>query len=128
PPQVPMRVTLTEDKHRQFTGSVGYGSEEQARVAASWAHVNFLGDARRLGIRGKSSAVGRGRIGGAGEGRRVVGASELSRRRAAARHPGQILVARSRRAPRVQGTALLHSRFGVLGPGAGMGSEGTRVA
>jgi outer membrane protein assembly complex protein YaeT len=60
PPQVPMRVTLTEDKHRQFTGSVGYGSEEQARVAASWAHVNFLGDARQLGIQGKYSSLDRG--------------------------------------------------------------------
>jgi outer membrane protein assembly complex protein YaeT len=59
-PQVPMRITLTEDKHRQFTGSVGYGSEEQARVAASWTHVNFLGGARQLGFEGKYSSLDRG--------------------------------------------------------------------
>ena len=59
-PQVPMRVTLTEDKHRQFTGSVGYGSEEKARVGASWTHVNFLGDARQAGVEGKYSSLDRG--------------------------------------------------------------------
>ena len=59
-PQVPMRVTLTEDKHRQFTGSVGYGSEEKARVGASWTHVNFLGDARQAGVEAKYSSLDRG--------------------------------------------------------------------
>ena len=51
PVQVPMRVTLTEDKHRQFTASAGFGSEEKARVGASWTHVNFLGDARQARCR-----------------------------------------------------------------------------
>ena len=34
PPAVPMRITVAEDKHRQFTGAVGYGTEEKARVRA----------------------------------------------------------------------------------------------
>ena len=59
-PQVPMRVTLTEDKHRQFTGSVGYGSEEKARVGASWTHVNFFGGARQAGVEAKYSSLDRG--------------------------------------------------------------------
>jgi len=60
PVEVPMRVTLTEDKHRQFTASAGFGSEEKARVGASWTHVNFLGDARQLGLEGKYSSLDRG--------------------------------------------------------------------
>ena len=60
PVQVPMRVTLTEDKHRQFTASAGFGSEEKARVGASWTHVNFLGDARQAGLEGKYSSLDRG--------------------------------------------------------------------
>lgn len=58
--QVPMRVTLTEDKHRQFTGSVGYGSEEKARVKANWTHVNFFGGARQAGVEAKYSSLDRG--------------------------------------------------------------------
>jgi outer membrane protein assembly complex protein YaeT len=58
--QVPMRITLTEDKHRQFNASAGYGSEEKARVRASWTHVNFLGGARQLGLEGKYSSLDRG--------------------------------------------------------------------
>ena len=59
-PEVPMRVTLTEDKHRQFSASAGYGSEEKARVTAGWTHVNFLGDARQLGVQAKYSSLDRG--------------------------------------------------------------------
>jgi outer membrane protein insertion porin family len=59
-PQVPMRVTLTEDKHRQLNASVGYGSEEKARVRVSWTHVNFLGDARQAGVEAKYSSLDRG--------------------------------------------------------------------
>jgi outer membrane protein assembly factor BamA len=57
---VPMRVTLTEDKHRQFTASAGYGSEEKARVQAGWTHVNFLGGARTAGVEAKWSSIDRG--------------------------------------------------------------------
>ena len=59
-PQVPMRVTLTEDKHRQFEASAGYGSEERARVSTSWTHVNFMGDARQVGVEAKYSSLDRG--------------------------------------------------------------------
>ena len=55
-----MRVTLTEDKHRQFSASAGYGSEETARVSASWTHVNFMGDARQVGVEAKYSSLDRG--------------------------------------------------------------------
>jgi outer membrane protein insertion porin family/translocation and assembly module TamA len=60
PAQVPMRVTLTEDKHRQLTASAGYGSEEKARVRAEWTHVNFLGGARQAGLEAKYSSLDRG--------------------------------------------------------------------
>jgi outer membrane protein assembly complex protein YaeT len=59
-PQVPMRVTLTEDKHRQLTASAGYGSEEKARVRAEWTHVNFFGGARQAGVEAKYSTLDRG--------------------------------------------------------------------
>jgi outer membrane protein insertion porin family/translocation and assembly module TamA len=55
-----MRITLAEDKHRQFTASAGYGSEEKARVSGSWTHVNFMGEARQLGVEAKYSSLDRG--------------------------------------------------------------------
>ncbi len=60
PAAVPMRVTVAEDKHRQFTGAIGYGTEEKGRVRGEWKHVNFLGGARSAGIEGKFSALDRG--------------------------------------------------------------------
>ncbi len=60
PPAVPMRITVAEDKHRQFTGAVGYGTEEKARIRAEWKHVNFLGGARSAGIESKFSSLDRG--------------------------------------------------------------------
>ncbi len=58
--RVPMRVTLTEGKHRQFTAAAGYGSEEKARVRARWTHVNFFGGARTAGVETKWSSIDRG--------------------------------------------------------------------
>ncbi len=58
--RVPMRVTLTEGKHRQFTAAAGYGSEEKARVRAGWTHVNFFGGARTAGVETKWSSIDRG--------------------------------------------------------------------
>ncbi|MEO6011415.1 MAG: BamA/TamA family outer membrane protein [Vicinamibacteraceae bacterium] len=60
PAAVPMRITVAEDKHRQFTGAVGYGTEEKARVRGEWKHVNFLGGARSAGIESKFSSLDRG--------------------------------------------------------------------
>jgi outer membrane protein assembly complex protein YaeT len=60
PAAVPMRITVAEDKHRQFTGAVGYGTEEKARVRGEWKHVNFFGGARSAGIESKWSSLDRG--------------------------------------------------------------------
>ena len=60
PAAVPMRITIAEDKHRQFTGAVGYGTEEKARIRAEWKHVNFLGGARSAGVESKWSSLDRG--------------------------------------------------------------------
>ena len=59
-PAVPMRITVAEDKHRQFTGAVGYGTEEKARIRGEWKHVNFFGGARSAGIESKFSSLDRG--------------------------------------------------------------------
>jgi outer membrane protein assembly complex protein YaeT len=60
PAAVPMWVTVTEDKHRQFTGAAGYGTEEKARVRGEWKHVNFFGGARTAGLESKWSSLDRG--------------------------------------------------------------------
>jgi outer membrane protein assembly complex protein YaeT len=59
-PAVPMRVTVAEDKHRQLSGAVGYGTEEKARIRGEWKHVNFMGGARTLGLESKWSSLDRG--------------------------------------------------------------------
>lgn len=59
-PVVQMRVTVTESKTQRLRGTVGYGSEEHARVTANYRHVNFLGGARTAGIEGKWSSLDRG--------------------------------------------------------------------
>ena len=60
PAAVPMRITVAEDKHRQFTGALGYGTEEKARIRGEWKHVNFFGGARTAGIESKWSSLDRG--------------------------------------------------------------------
>jgi outer membrane protein insertion porin family len=60
PAAVPMRITVAEDKHRQFTGAVGYGTEEKARIRGEWKHVNFFGGARSAGVESKFSSLDRG--------------------------------------------------------------------
>ena len=57
---VQMRVTVTEGKTQRLRGTVGYGSEEHARVTANYRHVNFLGGARTAGVEGKWSSLDRG--------------------------------------------------------------------
>jgi outer membrane protein insertion porin family len=39
---------------------LGYGTEEKARIDTSYRHVNFLGDARTAGVRGRYSDLDRG--------------------------------------------------------------------
>jgi outer membrane protein assembly factor BamA len=57
---VPVRVTVTEGKHRRLNLGVGYGSEERARAQANWRHVNFFGGARTAGVEGRWSSLDRG--------------------------------------------------------------------
>jgi outer membrane protein assembly complex protein YaeT len=57
PPVVPVRVTVTEGKHRRVDLSGGYGSEERARAEIDWRHVNFFGGARTAGVRARYSGL-----------------------------------------------------------------------
>ena len=59
-PEVPIRVTVAEGKHRRVTFGAGYGTEEQARARIRWDHVNFFGGARHAGAEGKWSSLDRG--------------------------------------------------------------------
>ena len=54
---VPVRVTVTEGKHRRVTFGVGYGSEEKARAEIDWRHVNFFGGARTVGLFARYSGL-----------------------------------------------------------------------
>ncbi len=60
PTEIPTRVTVTEGKHRKVNFSLGYGSEERARVEADWRHVNFFGGARTAEVRARYSSLNRG--------------------------------------------------------------------
>lgn len=60
PPEIPTRVTVTEGKHRKVNFSLGYGSEERARVEGDWRHVNFFGGARTAGVHARYSRLDRG--------------------------------------------------------------------
>lgn len=60
PDTVPVKVTVTEGKHRKVNFGVGYGSEEKARVSADWRHVNFFGGARTMQLEGSYSALSKG--------------------------------------------------------------------
>jgi outer membrane protein assembly complex protein YaeT len=58
--EVPVRVTVTEGKHRKLTFGFGYGSEEKLRGTINWRHVNFFGGARTAGVEAKWSSLDRG--------------------------------------------------------------------
>ena len=60
PTDIPVRVTLTEGKHRKINFGVGYGTEERGRVDVDWRHVNFLGGARAAGVHARYSSLARG--------------------------------------------------------------------
>lgn len=60
PESVPVRVTVSETKHRKLNFGVGYGSEEKARTDVNWRHVNFFGGARTAGIEARYSSLDRG--------------------------------------------------------------------
>jgi outer membrane protein insertion porin family/translocation and assembly module TamA len=58
--EVPMRVTVAEGNHQRVNFSVGYGTEENARVDTEYHHVNFLGGARSAGVHARYSSLDRG--------------------------------------------------------------------
>ena len=57
---VPMKVTVTEAKHRRVRFSVGYGTEEKARAEGQYRRLSFLGGARSAGVHAKWSSLERG--------------------------------------------------------------------
>ena len=60
PEIVPVKVTVTEGKHRKVNFGLGYGSEEKGRASIDWRHVNFFGGARTLQLEGGYSALSKG--------------------------------------------------------------------
>ena len=58
--RVPMRVTVAENKHRHVNLSVGYGTEDKARVEARLRQLNVFGGARTGELHGKWSSLDRG--------------------------------------------------------------------
>ncbi len=53
----PVEVRVAERDPRSIRVSVGYGTEDLFRTRVSWLHRNFLGEARRLEVRGEYSAL-----------------------------------------------------------------------
>jgi outer membrane protein assembly complex protein YaeT len=60
PDVVPTRITVAEGPHQRVNFSVGYGTEEQARVDAEYHRLNFLGGAREAGAHARWSSLDRG--------------------------------------------------------------------
>jgi len=60
PPEVPMKVTVAEGPQHRVNFSVGYGTEEQARIDAEYHRLNFFGAARSAGAHVRWSALDRG--------------------------------------------------------------------
>jgi outer membrane protein assembly complex protein YaeT len=57
PTVVPMEVQVTEKPPRQISVGLGYSTEEEFHVSLDWRYQNWLGDGRRLWIRGKYSSI-----------------------------------------------------------------------
>src|SRR5262249_50782826 len=60
PPEVPMKVTVAEGQQHRVNFSVGYGTEEQARIDAEYHRLNFFGAARTAGAHVRWSNLDRG--------------------------------------------------------------------
>jgi len=60
PDEVPMKVTVAEGPQNRVNFSVGYGTEEQARIDAEYHRLNFLGAARSAGAHVRWSSLDRG--------------------------------------------------------------------
>ncbi len=59
-PDVPVRVTVAEGKHRRISTGIGYGTEEHGRARIRWEHLNLFGGAQKAGVEGKWSSLDRG--------------------------------------------------------------------
>jgi outer membrane protein assembly complex protein YaeT len=59
-PEVPVRITVAEGKHRKVTTGIGYGTEEHARARIRWEHLNLFGGAQKFGAESKWSSLDRG--------------------------------------------------------------------
>ncbi len=55
--RIELVFTVKEADPRQVKVGVGYGSEEEVRVMASWRHVNFMGGARELAVTARWSQL-----------------------------------------------------------------------
>jgi len=53
----PLVATVDERPPRSLSASIGYGTEEQYRARLAWEHRNFFGEARRLELSGRYSAI-----------------------------------------------------------------------
>jgi outer membrane protein assembly complex protein YaeT len=60
PAVVPMKVTVAEGNKNRVNFSVGYGTEEQARIDAEYRRLDFLGAARSFGAHARWSSLDRG--------------------------------------------------------------------
>src|SRR5262249_11722061 len=58
-PKVDVHIRVTEGPRHEVRTGVGYDTEEQVRVLASWRDYNFLGGARQLGFTARASFLGR---------------------------------------------------------------------
>ena len=57
PEVVPMTIDVKERPPREIKIGIGYSTEEQARVQASWSHYNWFGGGRQLTLSAKYSFV-----------------------------------------------------------------------
>ena len=60
PDVVPTRITVAEGPEQRVNLSVGYGTEEQARIDAEYHKLNFFGGAREAGVHARWSSLDRG--------------------------------------------------------------------
>jgi outer membrane protein assembly complex protein YaeT len=57
PRVVPMEVQVREKEAREIRAALGYGTEDRFRAQLQWRHNNWLGDARRLSVTARYSAI-----------------------------------------------------------------------
>ena len=103
PTEVPVRLSVTEGRHHRLKVAVGYGSEENARIAGSLTNVNFLGGGRTGSIEGQV-VVARSRR--QGQSRHPV----LVLEQLPGRHPGAAVGRARARLPAVDAGRACHRR------------------